>query len=246
MFYAFNGLARLLVKLGLAQFNTVVEESGQTFTTFHTLGMGGMLAYLALIVLSCILIPLLVCSVAMPRIWWCRVGKKPAQKSVEIKDIAREMGIMHAVACMTIEAVLCYACIQLGAVALHAPGASIAAFFCVMGSAFPVWHKMRGARGFETAAICALILSPTVFAFLLVIWAIVLIGMRYATPARLFAVLLYPLISRAFVMESNPTMVLLSVAVVALMLFTHWKNVRAMLDREEPKILLWKKKTEEK
>jgi hypothetical protein len=93
MFYAFNGLARLLVKLGLAQFNTVVEESGQTFTTFHTLGMGGMLAYLALIVLSCILIPLLVCSVAMPRIWWCRVGKRQAQKSVEIKDIAREAGV---------------------------------------------------------------------------------------------------------------------------------------------------------
>ena len=104
---------------------------------------------------------------------------------------------------------------------------------------------MRGSRGFETAALCVLILSPLTFGILLLIFVIVFLGMRFRTAARLFPVLLYPLIASAFLMNANPTMVLLSVGVVAAMLFTHWKNVQDMFNREEERIAFKKKQDQE-
>jgi hypothetical protein len=53
------------------------------------------------------------------------------------------------------------------------------------------------------------------------------------------------LIANAFVKNANPTMVLLSVGVVIVMLFSHWKNVQDMFNREEERIAFKKKKTEE-
>lgn len=246
MFYAYNGIARLMVALGLGEFRSITEETtGLTYTTFHTLGTGGMLLNLLLILAACVVVPYLVCSIAIPLTYTRKVGKTASLKNVELGDVWRGVGKWHAVACTAIKAVACYLCIQLAGLALGADGAAIAAFFCVMGSILPIWRKMNGSRGFETAAICILFLSPLVFGILLLIYAIVLVGMRYATPARLFPTLLYPLVARAFMMDSNPTMVLLSVGIVALMLFSHWKNIRAMLNREEPRIEFKKKKTEE-
>ena len=112
----------------------------------------------------------------------------------------------------------------------------------MIGEIMPVWHKMRGSRGFETAALCTLVLSPLTFAILLVIFLIVFLGMRFRTAARMFPTLLYPLIARAFLMNANPTAVLLSVGVVALMIFSHWKNMRDMLNREEQRMEFGKRK----
>ena len=137
-------------------------------------------------------------------------------------------------------------CLAFGFFCRGADGAAIAAFFCVLGEILPVWNKMRGTRGFETAALCLLVLSPMVFAILLLIFVIVLVGMRFRTAARIFPTLLYPLIASAFLMNANPTAVLFSVGIVALMLFSHWKNIRAMMDREEPRIdSFFKKKQKE-
>ena len=69
--------------------------------------------------------------------------------------------------------------------------------------------------------------------------------MRFRTAARLFPTLLYPLIASAFLLNANPTAVLTSVGVVALMLFSHWKNAQDMLNREEPRIEFSKKKKDE-
>ena len=245
MFYAYNGISRLLVALGLGEFRTIVEETGQTYTTFHTLGTGGMLLNLTLILLICVIGPYLLCSVAIPLTYCKKMGKPKKIKSAELGDVWREVGKWHGVACVAIKAAVIYICIQPAGLALGADGAAIAAFFCVMGCMLPFWHKMNGSRGFESAAICVLFLSPLVFGALLLIYLIVLVGMRYATTARLFPTLLYPLVARAFMMDANPTMVLLSVGVVALMLFSHWKNIRAMLNKEEPRIEFKKKKTEE-
>lgn len=244
MYYSYYGLAQWLVSLGLGEFRTI-EDATVTFQTFHTLGTGGMLVYVALITLICAIVPYLLSSVAVPRLYCRLIGKMPEGKRIELGDVWRGVGKWHTIACIGLELLLAYLCIQIGALAVGAVGAAIAGFFCVMGETLPIWHKMRGTRGFEMAAICALILSPPVFAVLLLIWGIVLLGMRYATAARVFPTLLYPLIARVFMMNSNPTMVLLSVAIVALMLFSHWKNIRAMMDREEPRLEFGKNKRKE-
>ena len=53
------------------------------------------------------------------------------------------------------------------------------------------------------------------------------------------------MIASAFLMNANPTMVLLSVGVVALMIFSHWKNVQDMFNREEERIEFKKKQADQ-
>ena len=163
----------------------------------------------------------------------------------EIYDVWTCVGKWHAVACFVLEAIKVLLCLAIGFFCLGADGAAVAGFFCVIGEILPIWNKMRGSRGFETAALCTLVLSPLTFGILLLIFVVVFLGMRFRTAARLFPTLLYPLIASAFLMNANPTAVLTSVGIVALMLFTHWKNVQSMFNREEPRIEFSKKKNEE-
>ena len=240
------GLPDLIVWLNLASWKEI-EES---FFTLEYTGVAAQALHLILLLIGAAVIPYLLGSISVPR-FYCRrvegvdIYALGGQRG-ELWDVWRHVGKGHAVACFALEVLKVLVCLALGYFTLGrgagADGAAIAAFFCILGDAMPVWHKMRGTRGFEIAAITVCILAPLVFAVLLVIYLIVLIGMRFSTAARLFPVLLYPLIASAFMNAFNPTLVLLSVGVVAVMLFTHWKNIRAMMERQEPRLEFGKKK----
>ncbi len=238
------GLPRLFIKLGLAEVRLVEEVE-----TFHPVNTAAQILYLICLLLGFAILPYLIGSISIPRLY-CRRKKldlcKLGSQKGEIGDVWRFVGKGHAIACFALELGKVIFCLALGFLCRGADGAAIAAFFCVIGEIMPVWNKMRGTRGFETAALCVLVLSPMVFGILLLIFVVVLFGMRFRTAARIFPTLLYPLIASAFVMNVNPTMVLLSVFVVALILFSHWKNIRAMMEREEPRLdSLFKKKQKE-
>ena len=237
------GLPRLFINLGLAEVRLVEEVE-----TFHPVNAAAQALYLICLLLGFAILPYLIGSIRIPHLY-CRRKKidlcKLGSKQGEIGDVWRFVGKGHAIACFALELGKVIFCLALGFFCRGADGAAIAAFFCVIGEIMPIWNKMRGTRGFETAALSILVLSPLVFGVLLVIFAVVLVGMRFRTAARVFPTLLYPLIASAFVMNVNPTMVLLSVFTVALMLFSHWKNIRAMMEREEPRLEFKKKKAEE-
>ena len=242
--YMIPGLRDLFLWLGLATmqefegYNTFVPNN----TAVHTL-------YILCLVLGFAVIPYLLGSVSIPRLYVKKVKGMKLQKrgtgKGEICDVWAHVGKWHAIACLGLELLKVLCCLLCGFLCLGADGAAIAGFFCVIGEMMPVWHKMRGTRGFETAALCVLILSPLTFGILLLIFAIVFFGMRFRTAARLFPTLLYPLIASAFLMNANPTMVLLSVGVVALMIFSHWNNMKAMFDREEQRMEFRRKKNGE-
>ena len=238
------GLPQLFIALGLAEVH-VIEE----YETFVPVNTAAQALYIVCLLLGFAVLPYLLGSVSIPRLYAKRVKRidllKLGSGKGEICDVWAHVGKRHAVACLALEAVKVLLCLALGFFCRGADGAAVAGFFCVIGEVLPVFHKMRGSRGFETAALCVLILSPLTFGILLLIFAVVFLGMRFRTAARLFPTLLYPLIASAFLMNANPTMVLLSVGVVALMIFSHWKNIRAMLDREEERMEFKKKKGED-
>ncbi len=237
------GLPQLFIALGLAEIH-VIEE----YETFYPVNTAAQALYLACLVLGFAILPYLLGAVSVPRLYCKRVKGVDIYAlgtgKGEIGDVWTSVGKWHAVACFVLEALKVFLCLAIGFFCRGADGAAIAAFFCVIGEMMPVFHKMRGSRGFETAALCTLILSPLTFGILLLIFVIVFLGMRFRTAARLFPTLLYPLIASAFLMNANPTMVLLSVGVVALMIFSHWGNIRNMLDREEERIEFKRKKAD--
>ena len=238
-----QGLPQYFIKLGLAEEHFIEGYPDPVFSPVNTAAHA---LYLVCLLLGFAILPYLLGAVSVPR-FYCKAVKSTdiytlGSNKGELNDVWTCVGKWHAVACLALEALKVLICLALGFLCLGADGAAIAGFFCVIGEMMPIWHKMRGSRGFETAALCVLILSPLTFAILLLIFVVVFFGMRYRTAARLFPALLYPLIARAFSINTNPTMVLLSVGVVALMIFSHWKNMRAMLEREEQRIEFGKKK----
>ena len=240
-----QGLPQFFIKLGLAEEHFIEGYPDPVFAPINTAAHA---LYLVCLVLGFAILPYLLGSVSIPRLYAKKVKGvnllKLGTGKGEVCDVWVHVGKWHAIACLALEllkVICCYAC---GFLCLGADGAAIAGFFCVLGEMMPIWHKMRGTRGFETAALCVLVLSPLVFGILLLIFLIVFFGMRFRTAARLFPTLLYPLIARAFCMDGNPTMVLLSVGVVALMIFSHWKNMKAMFDREEQRMEFGKKKAD--
>lgn len=238
------GLPQLFIALGLAEVH-VIEE----YETFAPINTAAQALYLLCLLLGFAVLPYVLGSVSIPRLYAGKVKGMDLLKlgtgKGELCDVWTYVGKGHAIACLALELLKVCLCLAFGFFCRGADGAAIAGFFCVLGEMMPVWHKMRGTRGFETAALCTLILSPMTFGILLLIFAVVFLGMRFRTAARLFPTLLYPLIASAFLMNANPTMVLLSVGVVAIMIFSHWKNIKAMLDREEERIEFGKKKTDE-
>lgn len=242
--YYIHKLPELFVKLGLAEVKEVEEIS-----IFSPISNGAQALFILCLILQIAVLPYLLGSLSIPRLY-CKEFKGIELRTLgsgkgEIPDVWMHVGKGHAIACFALEALKVLVCLSLGLLGIGADGAAVAAFFCVIGEIMPVWNKMRGSRGFETAALCLLVLSPLTFGILLLIFAVVFFGMRFRTAARLFPTLLYPLIASAFLMNANPTAVLTSVGVVALLLFTHWKNVQNMFNREEPRIEFSKKKKDE-
>lgn len=228
-------IPRLFIKIGLAD---IQKFEGKD--VFHPANNASLALFIFCLILGFAIFPYLLGAVSIPRLY-CKKVKGLDVYSIgsgkgEIFDVWSCVGKWHGVACFALEAAKVFLCLCMGFFSLGADGAAIAAFFCLLGEMLPIWHKMQGSRGFETAALGLLILSPLTFGILLAIFGIVFVGMRFRTAARLFPTLLYPLIASAFLMSANPTSVLLSVGVVVLMLFSHWKNVREMLDREEPRL----------
>ena len=236
-------LPQLFLALGLADVQKIDE-----FDTFHPINGAAQALFILCLVLGFAVLPYLLGAVSIPR-FYCKKVKgldiyKLGSGKGEIGDVWAHVGKWHAIACFALELLKVMLCLALGFFCIGADGAAVAGFFCVIGEVMPIWHKMRGSRGFETAALCILILDPLTFGVLLLIFLIVFLGMRFRTAARLFPTLLYPLIANAFLKAANPTAVLLSVGVVALMIFSHWKNMRAMLEREEQRMEFGKKKTD--
>lgn len=237
-------LPQLFLALGLADVQKIDE-----FETFHPINGGAQALFIIILILGFAILPYLLGAVSIPRLYCkkvkgvniCKLGSGKA----EIGDVWAYMGKWHAIACFALELLKVVLCMTIGFFCIGADGAAVAGFFCVIGEVMPIWHKMRGSRGFETAALCVLILDPFTFGVLLLIFLIVFFGMRFRTAARLFPVLLYPLIANAFLKAANPTAVLLSVGVVVLMIISHWKNMRAMMEREEQRIEFKKKKAED-
>ena len=237
-------LPQLFIALGLAEVQQI-----EGYDAFHLVNSGALALYILCLTLGFAVLPYLLGSVSIPR-FYCKKVKgldiyKLGSGKGELRDVWVHVGKWHTVACFALELLKVILCLALGFFCIGADGAAVAGFFCVMGEILPIWHKMRGSRGFETAALCVFVLSPLTFRVLLLIYLIVFLGMRFRTAARLFPTLLYPLIARAFLNAANPTAVLLSVGVVVLMIFSHWKNMREMLEREEPRIEFKKKKSED-
>lgn len=116
--------------------------------------------------------------------------------------------------------------------------AYMAAFFCMLGHAYPVFFGFKGGKGVAVAAGAVLILNPLVFLICIIVFAIIVLGTRYVSLASIVAAILFPILNfRLFAyFIPLPLKSVFSVLMALLIIFLHRKNIVRLFEGKESKI----------
>ena len=112
----------------------------------------------------------------------------------------------------------------------------------MLGHIFPVYVGFKGGKGVATlfGVICAISLYPTLI--MAGIFFTTLIITRYVSVSSMVSGLSFPVLIITVFKETTPSLVIFSLIMAILMLFTHQKNIERLLKKEEKKANLKIKK----
>lgn len=105
----------------------------------------------------------------------------------------------------------------------------------MIGHIFPVYVGFKGGKGVATlfGVICAISLYPTLI--MAGVFFTTLILTRYVSLASMISGFSFPVLIIVVFKETTPTLVIFSLIMAILMLFTHQKNIERLLAKEEKK-----------
>ncbi|NOQ24568.1 MAG: glycerol-3-phosphate 1-O-acyltransferase PlsY [Bacteroidales bacterium] len=112
----------------------------------------------------------------------------------------------------------------------------------MLGHIFPIYVGFKGGKGVATlfGVICAISLYPTLI--MAGIFFLTLILTRYVSLSSMISGFSFPVLIIVIFKETTPTLVIFSLIMAVLMLFTHQKNIERLLRKEEKKANLPKLK----
>lgn len=127
--------------------------------------------------------------------------------------------------------------------------AALCGFLCMLGHCFPVYYHFKGGKGVATAGAVIVALDPISGCITLLIFLIVTLGMHYVSLGSIMAGLFYPLVLSRItkVFTGNPPTALMSICSVAmaiLLVARHHANIKRLMQGNENKFYLKKKKVE--
>ncbi|MFD2742195.1 MULTISPECIES: glycerol-3-phosphate 1-O-acyltransferase PlsY [Sphingobacterium] len=113
----------------------------------------------------------------------------------------------------------------------------------VIGHLFPIFAGFRGGKG--VATLCGMVLAIHLYAALLCVsvFIVILALTNYVSLGSIMAGFTFPL-SIAFIFKTSvPSILLYGIAICALILVTHQKNIERLLKGHESKIYLFRKRS---
>lgn len=110
----------------------------------------------------------------------------------------------------------------------------------VGGHIFPIFSGFRGGKGVATLAGAVLGVYPPAVILCLATFLLVLMFSHYVSLSSMIAGIMFPIYT-AFVFKTTSTPLIIFACIVALLLiFTHRKNIRRLLNHTEPKTYIIK------
>ena len=105
----------------------------------------------------------------------------------------------------------------------------------MLGHIFPVYAGFKGGKGVATlfGVICAISLYPTLI--MAGIFVLTLVLTRYVSLSSMVSGLSFPVPIIVVCKGTTPSLVIFSLIMAVLMLFTHQKNIERLLNKEEKK-----------
>lgn len=113
----------------------------------------------------------------------------------------------------------------------HSAAPLACALAAVFGHCYPVWHGFRGGKGAATAVGGLILIQPLALVPMLTVWFICLGLTGWVGLSTMLAGV--TLVPAMMWLDASTAELIFAAAVAAFLVFTHRKNIRAMLAREE-------------
>jgi len=194
-------------------------------------------------VILCMAIPYLLGSlnfaIIFSRLFFRDDIRKYGSGNAGMTNMLRTYGKLPALATLLCDMLKGAVAVILGNLIFGAWGSALAGLFVVLGHMFPCFYKFKGGKGVATTAMVVLATNPLVFAILLVIFLIIVIGTRFVSLGSVMCMMIYPYLLSRFEIGPN---VLSAFIIAALVIFMHRSNIKRLLSGTESKISLKSKK----
>jgi len=121
----------------------------------------------------------------------------------------------------------------------------IAGFSAVIGHIWTIFAGFHGGKGVGTAAGMLIGLYPIAFIFVFIIFLIVLFSTRYVSVSSMTAAISLPivlLVLDALGRPYKPPLLILSIIIAILIVFTHRSNIKRLMAGNENRVTFKKKK----
>ena len=171
-------------------------------------------------------------------------GSGNAGATNAIRTYGRGFGIA-VFACDFLKSILC---VFIGMLLMPADGfAYVAALFCMVGHAYPLYFGFRGGKGVAVLTGAMLTLNPIAGAFSIVLFALVAFISKYVSLGSIVMSLAFPIINRflPFSLFSRPEVmdqrsminyilsILVPMLMAVLVCITHVSNIKRLIDGTE-------------
>ena len=115
-------------------------------------------------------------------------------------------------------------------------------FVCIIGHVYPVFAQFRGGKGVATSLGIIIGLNPFSAGISLLIFLIVFFAFRYVSLGAIITSIAYPFISYFVVKEDAKSMIVFTVLIGVLIVLSHRKNIKRLINGEESRMNLSKRK----
>ncbi len=112
----------------------------------------------------------------------------------------------------------------------------------VLGHIFPIYVGFKGGKGVATLLGILLAVQPQPTLICLGVFLVVLVTTRYVSLSSMIAGITFPILIIFVFKTTASSLVIFSMIVFVLLLFTHQKNIERLLNKEESKAKLKRRK----
>jgi len=116
----------------------------------------------------------------------------------------------------------------------------------VVGHIFPIWANFKGGKGVATLLGMVLAIQPLVALCVLAVFLLVLYLTRFVSLSSILASMAFPLFILVVFNEPEPLYRVFAIAVALMVILTHQKNISRLLQGNESKARIFKRRDRRK
>ena len=109
----------------------------------------------------------------------------------------------------------------------------------LVGHIFPIFAGFRGGKGVATILGIVICILPLASVFSLIVFLVSLVSFRIVSLSSMLAGIAFPVVLNLALGNTNPILTTFSIVVAALLVITHRKNIKRLINRQESKVNLF-------